>query len=609
MKYLFFLTSSLVFVTPALADEAASEDNTNPTITVLGIGVDQPVDTAGQPVSAIGREEIASIQGPDLTRVLERLPGVAIIRNGGLGGQTSVFVRGANSYQTLVLVDGIRTADPSAPQGGYDFGNLLAGDVEKVELLRGSNSVVWGSQAIGGVLAVTTRQLNGVDASVEYGSRDTLNANVAAGTTIGPVSGTISAGYTRTDGISVLRAGTENDPFKQWNLTGKLRFDLGSGFALLAQARHVKSDLSLDFSTNDTALSAQDTQVARETSGRVGFEYRSDALELDGGYSLLRTHRVYDNPVFGGFEYRGRSERIELKGRWNVLPELAVVFGGDNEWSRYEGTFDPRQTARLASGHALLDFHSGAFRLSGGLRYDDHDRFGHAWTVGANGSVDLGDGWRVRASYGEGFRVPTLYELYGFAGNPLLKPETSKSYDLGIEKGTRGGDLHFGLTVFRRDSRNLIEYLNPFGPYFNTGQARAQGFELEGDAKLDDRFTVRATYAYTETKNLTAGDPLFGKELARRPRHLVYLGADWRSPFHDLTLGADLRFASEAFDMPDNVVRNKGYAVLTLRASLPVTEQIELFGRIENVTDEQYDTAAGYGTFGRSAYAGVRARF
>lgn len=608
MKYLFFLTSSLVLATPALADEATS-DNSDTTITVLATGLEQPVDTAGQPVSAIGREEIAAIQGPDLTRVLERLPGISIVRNGGLGSQTSVFVRGANSYQTLVLVDGVRVADPSAPQGGYDFGKLLAGDVEKVELLRGSNSVVWGSQAIGGVIAVTTRQLQGVDASVEYGSHDTVNANVAAGTTAGAFSGMLSAGYTRTDGISVLRAGAENDPYKQWNIAGKVLLDLGSGFALVGNARYAKSDIALDFTANDTTLSAQDTQNSREASGRVGFEYKSEAIELNGGYSLLDTHRIYDNPVFGGFEYKGRSERVELKGRWNVIPVLSVVFGGDNEWSRYEGTFDSRQTARLASGHALLDFHSGPVHLSGGVRYDDHDRFGHAWTLGANGSVELGGGWRVRASYGEGFRAPTLYELYGFAGNPLLVPETSKSYDVGIERGTRNGDLHFALTFYRRDSRNLIEYLDPFGPYFNTGRARAQGFELEGDTRLSDTFSVHANYTYTDTENLTAGDPFFGNALPRRPRHAVTLAADWRTPLHDLTLGADVRFLSEAFDRADNVVKNQGYAVLTLRASVPVTERIELFGRIENLTDEQYETAAGYSTFGRSAYAGVRARF
>ena len=232
----------------------------------------------------------------------------------------------------------------------------------------------------------------------------------------------------------------------------------------------------------------------------------------------------------------------------------------------------------------------------------------------------LADGWRLRASYGEGFKAPTLYQLYGFAGNGDLAPERSRSYDAGIEKGDRNAGLHLAATLFRRDSRDLIDYLDCYGSsdplcsgrygvYINIGKARAEGFELELGTDVTERLRTQASYSYAKTENRTLGDANHGNDLARRPRHAVTVSADWRTPLHDLTLGADLRLVGESYDDAANATRLGSYVLATVRASLPLTERIELFGRVENVTDEQYQTAAGYNTPGRSAYIGARARF
>lgn len=193
-KYLFVLASSLTFAAPALARD--------PAITVLASGLDAPVEASGQSISVIDADEIASVQGPDIFRLLERLPGVTLARNGSLGGFTGLFVRGAGSQQVLVIVDGTRLADAAAPSGGYDFGNLMIGPIGKVELLRGSNSVVWGSDAIGGVLALTTRDVIGIEGSIEYGARATIDGNVSGGFVAERGTLSLSAGYTKTDGFS-----------------------------------------------------------------------------------------------------------------------------------------------------------------------------------------------------------------------------------------------------------------------------------------------------------------------------------------------------------------------------------------------------------------------
>lgn len=627
MKYLFLLGSALVLSTPARAEEPQNDEGLvadlyrGKLITVLGTGVAEQIDQTGQSVSLVFEDELASVQGADLTRTLERLPGVTITRNGGLGNFTGLRVRGAEAEQLLVLVDGVRVNDQAAPAGGYDLGNLMAGGIGKIELLRGSNSVVWGSQAIGGVLAVTSREFDGVEARAEYGSNDTFVADGVAGITGNAGSLTLNAGYLRGDGISSAAVGSEPDGFRQWRVGGRGRLDLTGGLSATLTARHTDSRLDIDgfpppsFSFADTP----EFQKSRETSGRVGLSYFGDSLQLDGGFALSNIDRAYFDPRFAAapnYETRGRSQRLDLTGKANLAPGLRLTFGADGEWTRFSTSFDAEKKARMASGHVLLGFSKGGLNLAAGVRLDDHSAFGSHWTTGANGSFEVAHGWRIRASYGEGFKAPTLFQLFSDFGNRALQPETSRSVDLGIEKGDRNGDVHFAATLFRRDTRDLIDFVScfgvttgicagrPFGTYNNVSRARAEGFELEAGGKPTKRLMLRAAYSYVKSANRATG-----RDLARRPRNALSLSADWRTPVRDLTLGADLRVVSGSFDNAANTVRLEGYELLTLRASVPVGESVELFGRIENVTDKAYQTAAGYGTAGRTAAIGARARW
>ena len=632
MKYVLLLTSSLVLATPALAEEAATEiaDSgriRDTEIVVVATGSLMRLDQTGQPISVVGADELRAVQGPDLTRVLERLPGVTITRNGGLGGFTGLRVRGAEAEQTLVLVDGVRQVDVANPGAGYDLGSLMTGGIGKVELLRGSNSVIWGSQAIGGVLNLTSREIDGAEASLEYGSRDSLDAQMTAGVSKDSWGLTLNAGHTRTDGISQALVGTEPDGFRQWRVGAKGRVALAPGLTLNATARYADSRFDYDGSSFSPPYQPIDTpeyQTTREGTGRVGLAYQGDGFQLGAGYALTDIRRAYFDPRFStdpNYETHGRIDRADLTGRIDLPAGFALDFGADSEWSRFSSTFDSEKNARLASGHALLGYYGDRLTLAAGARIDDHSRFGSAWTFGANGSFRIAGDWRVRASYGEGFKAPTLFQLFSDYGNAALVPERSRSYDVGIEKGDRNGPLHFAATLFRRDSRNLIDFVScfgvvtgvcasrPFGTYDNVGQARAEGFELEADVRPTERLSLHAAYSYVKAVNRTPGSFNEGNDLARRPRNALTLAADWRTPLNDLVLGGDIRMVGDSFDEASNATRLDGYVLVGLRASVPVTEKIEVFGRIENLTDEQYVTARGYGTAGRSAYAGVRARF
>jgi vitamin B12 transporter len=624
------LSSALAGATPALAQDdvlpVGTIDHTE--ITVLATGSRLDIDKAGQAVSVVGSDEIDSVQGPDLTRVLERLPGVTIARNGGLGSTTSLFVRGANSQQLLVLVDGVRVADVAAPGGGYDFGNIVSGGLGRVELLRGSNSVVWGSEAIGGVLALTSRELNGAEASAEYGARDTFDGQVTAGLSQEGYGVTLNGGYVRTDGLSQAASGTEMDGFKQWRANGRARVELAQSLTARFVGRYTQGTLDIDgypapdFNFADTP----EYQKTREIGGRAGLAWTSETLDLDAGYQVSDTRRRYYDPTFSNdatSETQGQSRRAELTGAWRATDGVRLDFGADHEWSRIDTSGSDRRKANLSSGHALLGWYGDAFTVAAGVRYDDHSRFGDAWTFGANGSVRLTDGWRVRASYGEGFKVPTLYQLFSEYSNPTttLNPEKSRSYDAGIEYGDRNGPLHFALTSFRRDSRDLIGFTScsgaicadrPFGYYINVGRARATGFELELGAQLGETLHAQAAYAYVKSIDRTEVSFNEGTDLARRPRHALTVAADWTplksGALAGLLLGGDIRLVSDSFDFAGEFGRLESYAIGTVRASVPVGEHLEVFGRVENVTDEEYETAGGYGTAGRSAFVGIRAR-
>lgn len=646
MKYLKYLLVAVAFApTPAHAEELAdkiklpenflnlrdparfAEEHGDADITVVATGVKEPIYDSGQSISIVAASEIEAVQGPDIARVLERLPGVSLARNGSLGGFTGLFVRGANSQQVLVLVDGIRLADAASPGGGHDFGNLMTGPLGKVELLRGSNSIVWGSEAMGGVIALTSREVDGLEASAEYGARDAVNSDVSAGLWRNGSGFTLSGGYTETDGFSSAATGIERDGFRQWRVGGRGRLEVASGLSLVAAGRYADGHTAFDgfdFAPPFGLIDTPEFTLTEELSARAGLEYRDDSLELLAGYSIYDIDRANFDLRFGaapGYSAKGRQQRVEMKGAWDVVEMLRLHLGADHEWSRFATTFDARKAADTTSGHALLEWLGERVNLAAGIRIDDHSGFGSEWSFGANGNVRIGGGWRIRASYGEGFKVPSLFQLFSDFGNAILQPERSRSYDIAVEMGDRNDSRHAALTVFRRDTKNLIDFVScfgvavgictnrPFGTYDNVGKARAEGVELELGAEIAPGLRVQAAYTYLKATDRTPGGFNRGNELSRRPRHAATISADWETPLSGLTLGGDLRIVGRSFDDAGNFARLGGYAVATLRASMPVSDAVELFGRIENIGDERYQTAAGYATAGRSAFIGARARF
>lgn len=622
-KYLFLLGSVLSVAQPALAQDTSgmrpADDAGRSDITVTATGLPQAIDRTGQPVTIIGRDEIDAVQGPDIARILRRLPGTVVTRTGGLGNLTLVGVRGSPAGQTLVLVDGVRANDPANANGEFDLAQLAAGTIDSIELLRGPNSVVWGSQAMGGVMNITTRLENGVSASIEYGGDDQVTATAAAGHVGERLEAGITGSFIDNKGFSSAAVGTEKDGYRQYNIAGRARYRLTDALSLTGNARYSEGKVELDGfpPPNFTFADADITEDLRSWSGRVGALYQTEALTLNAGFAVSDTERDGDDPDFP-YSIDGRSERIELLGRVALPGGFALDFGADHEWTRFSNAPDAGK-AEISSVHALIGYYGERLTLTAGARYDDHSEFGSEWTFGANGAFEFAPNWRLRAAYGEGFKAPTLYQLLSQYGNAALVPERSKAYELGVSYGFRGDPLYFALSGFRRDASDLIDFFScfsgsdplcatrPFGFYFNQQKGRAQGFEVEAGARLMEGLQAGIVYSFTDTKNRTPGDANDGNAFGRRPRHTLTGSLDWESAF-GLSLGVDLRWVGKAWDNPANTTRLGSYALGDIRASLAVTDQIELFGRVENVWNEKYVIASGYGTQGRAAYIGARFR-
>ncbi|WP_439533841.1 TonB-dependent receptor plug domain-containing protein [Polymorphobacter sp.] len=624
---------SVVVLFSAVATPTFALDAPADTIVVTANRSPQPIARVGQSISVVDSEDLRRRQTSTVADILRTVPGVSIIRNGGIGGTTSVFIRGAESDQTVALIDGVKLNDPSTPGGGFNFGHLLVGNIERIEVLRGSQSVLWGSQAIGGVVNMITRaptEVLAVNVRGEYGFRNTgqLVANISG--KAGPLSASAGAGYFRTDGISAFseaRGGIERDGYENYGANANLNLALSEAISIDARGWFSRGEVGIDgfpppsFAFGDTL----ETSRTREIVGYTGI----NAAFFDGrfrnriGFALTDTRRSNDNEGTQTFDSAGRNERFEYQGVFEIVDGWQATAGLERETSRFNTSSNggpvTRGRARLDSAYGqLVATLAQGLTLTGGVRHDDHDRFGGATTFGGSGVYTLAaTGTAVRASYSEGFKAPSLFQLQSEYGNQRLTPERSKGWDAGVTQTLLDGTLEASATYFRRDTTDLINFVScpaprsgicvdrPSGTYDNVAQARATGVEIGLDLRPVEALRVQANYTYTHATNRSPGNASFGKQLVRRPTDSVSALIDYRWPF-GLETGATVTHIGQTFDNAANTTRVPSYVIADIRAAFPITDRISVYGRIENLFDERYETVLRYGQPGRAGYAGVR---
>ncbi|WP_326525235.1 TonB-dependent receptor plug domain-containing protein [Sphingomonas sp.] len=629
---LFASTSALAQQAPA-PDAAATEAKDGAAaVVVTATRIPLPADRVTASVTVLDKDAIDRSQDLGVTELLLRTPGVSIARNGGYGTATSLRIRGAESEQTVVVLDGVKLNDPSAIGGGYNFANLLTGDAARIEVLRGPQSILWGSQAIGGVVNIVTplgeRPLEG-SFDVEAGSRDTVSARAALGGRNGPLAWRIAGQAFTTDGISAIASGTEPDGYRNRSVAGRALLDVTSGVSVEVRGLYSNARADLD----GFGVDSPEYTLNREFVGYAGLNVAlfGGRFRNRFGYGYTSVDRSNYNPTPPAartFDGLGRNERLEYQGSVAIADGWDVTFGVEDERARFR-TNDPfsgtvRARAGITSVYGQVNATPIAgLTLSGGVRHDDHDRFGSKTQASAGAVYVTPWGTVARASYGEGFKAPSLYQLFSEYGNTTLRPEDAHGWEAGLEQRFVDGAVTAGATYFERQTRDQIgffscSFTNPqplcitptgtrFGYYANIARAAARGIEASASVRPVKPLLIAGNYSWVAAEDRTPGAS-FGKSLARRPRHTANASIDYAFDAGG-SIGAALRWSGESFENAANTVRLAPYTLVDLRGDVPISANVRLFARVENLFDESYQTARGYGTLGRSIYAGLRGRF
>ncbi len=604
----------------ALLPASAFADERDAVIVVTASGFEQPRSETGQAIDIVDRERLDQLQSATIGDALQSVPGVTVATRGGLGGQTSAFLRGGNSSQTLVLIDGVRINDLTSPNGAFDFGTLMTGNIGQVEVLRGPNSIIWGSQAIGGVVNIQSlAPADGFEGrfGAEYGAADTkgMNANIAG--TSGLFEGSFGGSYVDAQGISALAGGTERDGFENVAGNGRLKVNISDAFNLDFRGyfNHATVEYDSAFGIGANALPVTRN---RQFVGYVG----ANVVAFDGrmqnriAYTRTDIRRLGTDPVlfsFNNFIVRGSIDRAEYHAAFDVSDALTFTAGLEYERSFASTSFEGA-AADIARNHVTSGFSQIILRpvagltVTGGVRHDQYKDYGGQTTLGGNIAFTPNDGrTMLRATYGEGFRAPTLSEGQPPYGNPDLRPETARNFDLGFEQQILDGKAGFFATYFNRRSTDLIAFSFATFQSENIDRVTSTGVEAGFNLNPTDRLDIRASYTLVDAVNRSAGAN-FGNRLALRPQHSGSLTVDWQTPI-GLSVGSSVLFIGDSFDDASNSVALDGYALVGLRASLPINDRLELYGRVDNIFDVQYTVVAGYNSFGRNAAVGVRAKF
>ena len=546
--------------------------------------------------------------------MLETLPGINIARNGAFGGVSYVRQRGLTNDKTLVLVDGVPMNDPSAPSGGFDFSSFELADISRVEVLSGPQGSLWGSDAIGGVISFTTRELDGFRAELEAGSYSTVRGSVAAGRATDAYAAGISVSGLTTDGISKAANGTEDDGFETRTVTLNGRYELSPRVTFDGRVRYNAAEAEIDGYDANFAFGDTGEVYETETASGFGRARVADVLGFDHAVSvsLFETQRVGRG---GGFPYSFDADRQVYRyqaERAGPGDRYALAFGAEREDTAATLSDGSEADLGATAAFAVLRLDPSerlSVTLSG--RYDDPDTYDGEGTVRAAATYDLGAGFSVAAAYGQGFKTPSISQTacdFCFPMVPaVLDPERAEGADLRL--GWRSADDRFdaALTGFRIEVEDQIDFVfNPdfTNTYANIDRTRSEGLEAEASAELGGGWAVRAAYSYTEAEDLGTG-----ARLLRVPDHQgsAVVSYDAGRFGGALTVRAE---GDQADADPSTfaTVEREGFVTADLAGRYALNAGVDLTLRVENLLDETFQQVLGYAEPGRSAYVGVRLR-
>lgn len=594
----------------------------------------------GSSITVITAKEIEQRQQTFLLDVLRSVPSIDVVQSGGPGGTTALFMRGANSAHTLVLLDGIELNDPSSPSGAFDFANLPTDNIERVEILRGPQSTLYGSRAMGGVINIITKRGKGDPTgffSAQGGSFRTTTEK--AGISGGTDRYNYSLGLSRFDSDGFSAAGkkygnTENDGNHNTSIKSLLGITPTSNLTIDFIVNYLKNRTDLD---NSGGVGGDDPNYVQKNE-QLSLRSQADLTLFDNrwqqrlGVSLNKLNREVTNGIdaahpsdlsLGTFD--GRGVTVDWQHTLHLHESNSLTLGieskeetaksdyySESAWGPYSNPSE-EHTART-TGYYLQDQLRlwDAWFTTLGVRLDDHSNFGTKATYRFTSAYSIKQtNTTVKGSYGTAFKAPSLDQLYapGY-GDKNLNPERSTGWDLGIEQSLPGRNITMGATYFHNDFDDLIIYNSTLNKLGNIARATTRGVELTASVRPVDELSLRASYTYTMTK-----DKETGLELLRRAKNKVNVDGNYRFQKNaNLTLG--IIYVGSRFDTvfdPNTFaatrVKMSRYLLANLAASYDVSKNLQVFGRVDNLFDKNYEEITGYGTAGISAFGGIKVSF
>lgn len=603
-----FLTkAALLALTAALPLHAQGTQDAYvlPDITLTANREPSDLARSGSSVSVLTEADLDGVAGQPLARSLTRLPGVALRQQGPLGTIGGLQVRGAPAHYLPVLIDGIEVSDPAATNPFYDIGGQMTASISRVELLRGSQSALYGSRAVAGVLSL--QSLRPAEEGlrhhfgIEAGSFDTLTASYGATLRREGTDLAFQVSHVRTDGFSALDeddGNVEEDGYEATRVTFYSAHELQNGAVIGFNGFWEDSTSDFDDFLGDAAGTPGDDYSERESYGLRGFaRFSTGSIDHDVALTRYRIDRTSHSDGFAS-PFTGTRTKLSWQGATDIAQGVRGVFGADTEKEEAEDNGDARLNGIFVETTAAL---GDRLDVTASLRRDDHSRFG-GFTSGRVAAVYRADGGLLlRAALGNGFRAPSLYQLFSPYGDPSLEREESRTTEIGIEK--RWGDSHLRATAFWLKTDDLIDFDaastacgQPFGCYAQVdGAARRRGIEIDGRHVFGAGHALTGSYTFIDNQTDVPG-------WARAPEHVLNLGAETTFAT-GTTAGITLQHVAGREDGLDD------FTTLDLLVSHRVRDNAEAYLRLENLLDEDYQWVEGYGTAGRSVFAGLRASF
>ncbi len=572
--------------------EAASEQpiELEPVYVVTASRTREDADRAMASVSVISAADIQRSAAQDLLELLRLQAGLDVVRSGGAGGQTSVFMRGGNSTHTLVLIDGVRVA--SAHTGAYAWEHLPLNQVERIEIVRGPRASLFGSDAIGGVIQIFTRQVDGPYFRVTAGSFSTAEFETGTGFALGNTRISLSAAYRDSGGFSSQNEGgfsyhPDNDGFKSRNLglNGYSKTPDGHWqFHILALDNEVGFDEGTSVTEQLSASLSRDGELANGWKYRLHAGYTNDQLESD--FIFFST----------GFE----SRRLEAGAESRIsLDQGDLAFGIDYYEESGKSVFTYDEGRHNTAAFVMWDQELGGdTRVQISTRLDDNSLFGAEFTHQAALRFPAGEHGEILGLLGTAFRAPTLSEQYSpgfsglFAGNPELQPESSKSIEL-MYRVSIGRSGRVSLSAYQTDVDQLIAFSGVDFQAVNVNEAELRGFEFEYSLERK-RWLFNTNFTLQHTEDLSTG-----ASLLRRPDQKASLSIS-RDFENGSWLGGEWFVSGDRLDFGG--LELPGYALLNLVAGFPLGTAISLEFRMDNLLDHDYEPASGFNSAGRSVF-------